>query len=97
MENGPFEDVLVSTKNGDIPSSHVSLPESNSEIQIHWKICHKKVRPGYQFDIGSPKITSRQARIVLVISISLISLHRSDTFFQGSGLIFSVFCELSTV
>ena len=48
MENGPFED--VSTKNGDIPSSHVSLPESNSEIQIHWKICQKR-----KSDLGEKK------------------------------------------
>ena len=31
MENGPFEDVFP-IKNGDIPASHVSLPEGISDI-----------------------------------------------------------------
>ena len=95
MENGPFED--VSSKNGDIPSSHVSLPESNSEIQIHWKTCQEKVRPGrekelgYQFDIGSPKITSRQLRMFLVISLS--SLHRSDKFTREAASFLQFFAH----
>ena len=43
MENGPFEDVFPIFKNGDIPSSNVSLPECISTTLPETNIAPEKM------------------------------------------------------